>query len=494
MVDLKKYTNQILFDEDRPLFDDAVKAAKVNALRATYVMIWLACAESLKRRFREAQRRDGAAGTIVGQIETKEKEHKSVDKFVLDRAYEYGFLSDAGHTVLNHVYEMRCIYGHPYEEAPSEEEVFFAAAVVVEHVLSKLVKLHYGFGGQLLKSLLEDPSYLDDQETAVQSFAKDIIPKIDENIHGWLLDKFWSKLETFADDSSMAIFFHRGIWFSQAFLVSIGVDLFTEDDWHNRVSHYPKTLVHVFNQAPLFKSVGHRAQDSLVGAILNQVESRASILKYLESLNDDNALSKRHIERFDKCINGLNKSSLRAAGLSTRTCFDRLVSAMQSQNWHIQNPAIDLFVANGPEQASELNEDQQIELGRNILQAGEGSAGSANKFLNKLAENGNFWPLNVARGIALELFTNESNQIRFKKTHLQKVCDALGDLEAGNRNKITSEIVISINVGTPKQLVDRGDFNSVVKVITQYSWGKKLAQCLEAKTETLPDEEDEDES
>ncbi|MDD3949194.1 MAG: hypothetical protein PHT43_07000, partial [Anaerolineaceae bacterium] len=54
-ADLSGYAKKILSKEDHPLFDDAVEAGKAGALRAAYVMIWLACAESLKRRFREAQ-------------------------------------------------------------------------------------------------------------------------------------------------------------------------------------------------------------------------------------------------------------------------------------------------------------------------------------------------------------------------------------------------------------------------------------------------------
>lgn len=56
MADLSGFAEKIAADEDRPLFEDAVKSAQANVLRGAYVMIWLACAESLKRRFREAQR------------------------------------------------------------------------------------------------------------------------------------------------------------------------------------------------------------------------------------------------------------------------------------------------------------------------------------------------------------------------------------------------------------------------------------------------------
>ena len=128
-IDIANYADKILSKEDRPLFEEAVAAGKSGALRATYVMIWLACAEALKRRFREAQKRDHAAGQIVGGIKSKERDHKSVDKFVLEEAKGYGFVSDSGYTILNHIYEMRCLYAHPYEEAPSQEQVSCAASI-----------------------------------------------------------------------------------------------------------------------------------------------------------------------------------------------------------------------------------------------------------------------------------------------------------------------------------------------------------------------------
>ena len=82
-VDLRQYAKKIPASEDRPLFDETVAAAMAGALRAAYVMIWLSCAESLKRRFREAKTRDNAAGKIVGEIDKLEGQHKSVDKFLL---------------------------------------------------------------------------------------------------------------------------------------------------------------------------------------------------------------------------------------------------------------------------------------------------------------------------------------------------------------------------------------------------------------------------
>lgn len=490
MVDLKRYAAQILADEDHPLFDDAVQAAKVDALRAAYVMIWLACAESLKRRFREAQQRDGAAGRIVGDIEAKEKEHKSVDKLVLDKAKEYGFLSDPAHTVLNHVYEMRCLYGHPYEAAPSPEQVSHAAAVVVEYVLSQPVKLRHGFGNQLLASLLGDRTYLDDQEAAVAAFAKDIIPRLDERIHGWFLDKYWEGLEKLADDSSMAAFFRRGMWFCCTMLAEIGVDAYSHDEWHDRISRFPKTLMRVCGTTEVFGNIGKRAQDSLVGAVFAEADTRGSVLKHLERLHDGGVLSKRQQERFDEHVARMSSSALRSSGLSTKSCYSRIVAAMASHDWYIQNPAIDLVVSNGPKHAAELGKDQQVNLGRNILQAGEGTAKSANEFLEALSRDGAAWPSHVLRGIALESFTNEKNEIRFKDRHLSEVLTALSHLKVTQRKEIIAEVAASVDAGTPKRRVDAEDFTQVIEVLEAHPWAALLVRALKAKVATLPAAED----
>lgn len=439
-VDLTEYAQRILAGQDQPLFDEAVDTARAGALRASYMMIWLACAESLKRRFREAQLRDHTAGKIVGEIEHREKDHRAVDKFLLDKAHEYGFLSVSGHTVLDQVYEMRCIYAHPYEEAPSPEKVIDAAATVVEQVLSKPVKLREGFGRQLLKSLLENRNYLDDQEEAVAEFARNILPRLDEGIYGWLLDEYWKELEELSDDSSMAVFSRRGMWFCRAVIVEVGANIFTNDEWHERSGRLPKTLIGVCSIVEIFKKVGERAQDSLVGSILTESKTRVGVLSYLEGLDSDGALSERQQERFVEGVSELDRSTVVGSGLSTKTCYPMLISAMAAHNWYIQNPAIDRVVSNGSGQADELTEEQQVNLGRNVLQAGEGTAGSAIEFLEELSHNAANWPFGVIRGIALESFTNEKNEIRLKNRQLDLVLSALVQLTEIQRDGLVAEL------------------------------------------------------
>src|SRR5579859_3141074 len=111
MADLSKYTAGILTEDDRPLFQEAVVSALHGAPRGAYILVWIACAEGLKRKFHEAALRDSKANKVLGDIAQKEAQQKSVDLFILSSAKDYGFIDDVGFQRLEYVYKMRCIYG-----------------------------------------------------------------------------------------------------------------------------------------------------------------------------------------------------------------------------------------------------------------------------------------------------------------------------------------------------------------------------------------------
>ena len=137
MPDISRYAARIQDDVDRPLFPRCREGrrSRGSAWRVRHALDLFA--ESIKRRFREGRKARRGRREIVGEFgEQKEKDHRSVDKFVLDKAKEYGFITDTAYAILLNVYEMRCVYGHPYEQAPMPEQVSHAAAMVVEHILS----------------------------------------------------------------------------------------------------------------------------------------------------------------------------------------------------------------------------------------------------------------------------------------------------------------------------------------------------------------------
>ena len=354
-------------------------------------------------------------------------------------------------------------------------------------MLSKPVQLRHGFGKQLLESLLQDVNFLDDYEPAVAAFVQNILPRIDEEIHVWLLDKYWEELENISPDSSMAVFFRRGKWFCRAMLTEIGVDILTADEWHSRLVWFPKTLMEICSLARLFDGVGRRAQDSLVSTILEDSRTRASALALLEDLSYEGALSERQEERFKIGIAELDSRAVHVSGLRTRTCYENLISAMKSYNWYTQNPAIYMVLSNGPQQVAELAVDKQVNLGRNILQAADGRAKAGLEFLDNLSTEDELWPIDFIRGIAFELFTNEDNILRFKNYPMDSVLQILDRLETTRRNELITEIAESVNGGViddwDRRTSER-NYNEARELLSNYSWTSPLLRALDDKLST----------
>ena len=485
IVDLDAYCEQIESSDDITLFQEATKAAKAGALRAAYIMVWLACAESLKRRFREARSRDHEAGKIVGDFEAMEKNHSAVDKFLLQKALDYGFVSDSGHAHLSQIYDNRCIYGHPYQEAPSSEKLKDAAATVVELVLSKPVKLKHGFGKRLLEDLLAIGTYLDDQESAVTAYLKGILPRIDEEIYGWFIDQYLERLEQISEDASTALFFRRGQWFIKAMVTEIGVSVFSSEEWHDKAVKFGKTVMGICSSNPIFPQIGTFAQDALIGAVLEESTTRASALAYLEQLYEDGILSPPQSERFENRVSNLSTDEVRVSQLGMKLVYPTVFKALSSGNYRAQNLAVDLIKSLGPTQIALLNEHEQETLGRSLLDAAELNAWHATTFLRELSPQVGDWPLAMVRGIALGSFTDEQSRIRLSITHLQVVASALDQLDGTSLDELVGGVLASIEANTGSFPTGQERLNNAVEVLNGYAWAEGLVQSLQDEVATL---------
>ena len=125
---------------------------------------------------------------------------------------------------------MRCIYGHPYEQEPSQEQLIHAASTVVDFVLSKPVILKEFFAQSLVKNMLDDVTYIDNDRETVSEYARNILPRIDSKIYGWMLDKYLAGLEPLANDPSQRKIFLRGVYFCIIMLKSHGDTIYLKDE------------------------------------------------------------------------------------------------------------------------------------------------------------------------------------------------------------------------------------------------------------------------
>ena len=214
-----------------------------------------------------------------------------------------------------------------------------------------------------------------------------------------------------------------------------------------------------------------------------------TLLLILEKLSGKGALSDRLATIFTDHLLELADSpsgakTIRASRLTTKTCYPAVIKALQSYHYYTQSPIVEFVVTNGASGVEELEEECQTELGRNILQTAQGNEGSARQFL--ISEGLHKWPQLFLKGILLECFTNENNELRFKTDRLNAVLHAIEQCDSEDCEKHSDAVVDSLKDATPKNdWFDEDDFDEVEKIVREYDWADRIVTELSRKKDSL---------
>lgn len=448
---LDAYVKQVNDTQDRILFEEAVTSAKAGAFRGAYLLVWLSCAESLKRRFRAVCSRDATATRVSGEVERKEAAHSSIDLFLLEESTDYGFIDDAGFARLSHIYEMRCVYGHPYERQPKEEDLIAAASAVTELVLSQPVRLRHGYLAEQIRLLTQERAFLDDQHDAVADYAKEVFGRMDEDLVEWFIEKLWSATETLVPDKSMDMFVRRVAWFCAELLSSSPKKVLKRWDLPTALTSSPVTGASSLSDARVFKDLTKHAQDIVVGNLVGHASTDSRSLLLLQTLADAGVLNDRQVKRFQDAVDSLPLKVMADVGIKLEYYAGRIIARLKSHNWYTQNPAIDVLKNAGPDAIGELPEPTQEELGNNLLQSADGSAGSSRALLIEIAGGTSSWPTAFVRGVVTECFVNDENRIRFKINEADEALLSLKSVPSKARREIVGSVVTRLTDATPKE-------------------------------------------
>lgn len=409
-------TDLVLFREVRRCFD-------ARAYRAAYVMTWLATAESLKAKFIVMGNRDSQIGRVARQLEQMEAQRKPTDSFVLDKANEFGLLSPDEHVKLDHMLTMRNVYAHPLGAAPERVEVLAAVSVAVECVLSRPPLLRHGYAAEVVRSLLEDRHFLDDVESAVDEHARAVAARLHPTLIPFLFERLTKGLEALAGDPESAVFWRRGVSFAGTFLETTSPD-FTSEEWSlpQRIEQCPRACSQVLAAAPIWPLLPRSAQDTVLGHLVEPHERgggalplRSADVRRALSLRDQDLLTTRHRERLSAALASAPYDVLGSAGVSLRDYLGKVIDDLSSHDWYTQNPAANAVEHAGNSGVADLSPDDQVRLGRSILQAADGQSNGATAVLAKVEQSVEDCPTDFILGVLLECFTNELGLFRLNK-------------------------------------------------------------------------------
>lgn len=109
--------------------------------------------------------------------------------------------------------------------------------------------------------------------------------------------------------------------------------------------------------------------------------------------------------------------------------MDEIITQLKTYNWYVQNPAIDKIIKTQKLSVQDTIENRSsvFVLGRNIVQAAEGSSGNAIMFMENISiyikEWADVFKQAIIDGMLFEVFFNSEGKIRPNefKAHFLKI-------------------------------------------------------------------------
>ncbi len=451
MSQFDEYLSRIHDAEDKPLLEEAVKDANAAAHRSAYIMTWLSCAESIKRRFKVAALRDGAAAKIVGEYEQKERDAKSIDLFILDKAKDYGFVTGADHLRLKQIYEKRCLFGHPYETAPLETEVLDAMSVATTCLLSLPVRMRHGYLDAQATEVVTNKQFLDDYQPSVAMYAREIVLRAAPDLLCWWLAKIWKQANPLVGDPAMPWLLRRVCWVSDVILEQSDAGVVN--------SAFAKSLIDepwiaslCLARSSAFQHLPTLTADQVVAHLLLQAETQPSSIMPLLQQEAQGRLTSRQVDRVQGFVDKANLPALLNAKVPLVRLLERVIGQLKSHNWDVQNPVAEALQNVEDGQFSSLTPESQEQLGRNLLQAGQ-KANECRAFISECAKGAKNLPLGMVYGMLAEMLYHDNGQMRPKLGCADSVIKVVGRLSQQDQDRIIDQVVDTLARGQHKEVM-----------------------------------------
>lgn len=388
---MQEFRAKIRLEEDKPLFDEAITAFNGKAYRAAFIMLWLACAESLKWRYKEAKKRGISTDDNQVKQEKDNTDNHDKDKRLLESAKTYGYLDYLARKRLGHILDLRNTYAHSNEVAPTSLQVVEAAESIVDCLLSQPLKLGKLYCDWVIQELVSDVHFIGNTREAVSDYVQQVIQKIaDSRVTPMLMDLI-SKVNGLAGDPEKELLFNKGIWFCQAIIKNAQEPLLSDDEWHQASLDFRGAITPIALDSDIVKLLGDNARYSVVSFVTDKWKEKPKLFSLLEELIERNALPEAQRKQYEEaCQKMVFENATRQ--LSIKSCYYSLCQALKSTQFSTNNEAVYYITNIGPKQIGKLNKDEQIELGHCVLRASNRGANYAVNFINELDQKQVSWP------------------------------------------------------------------------------------------------------
>lgn len=403
-------TDSIPYEEDRVIISDAINLCSQSFFRASYIMAWLGCVESLKRRCFEIAKKDSEAQKAVKKITQAESQHKSIDLLLIESAKNLNIIDDIGVEKLKYFFMMRSVCSHPYQYTPNKLDCEHIISSVIEIVLSQPILLKKGSLSSILNKFTTEESLLNDDAKEISDYVSDLKKRSDPLCIVYIWEKLFKVFDAFSVESTGSKLYNRCNIALQTLIRIAGFSTLFENNENlkNFIIEHKRSASLIFWPKNIYTNM----QDDIKSVFFRVLKetNQNDVLSYYYDKNVLTDQQKNDLKVYVQTIS-INDKCYYSAALT----IDFVIGQLKIYDWYKQNDAFRIIKTDKfCKSLSECSVEQSVILGRNILQAADGSANEAVAFICNFTANYSKYGINVARGLIFECFFNEQNQLRQK--------------------------------------------------------------------------------
>lgn len=440
--------SKIVEDEDRVLISEAIDLYETGHYRASFLFAWLSCAESLKRRFISSAYKDNQMQQIINKIEKTEENNASIDFLLINSSQDVGFITKAEKEKLVYFYNMRCIYSHPNQVAPTALDCEHIIKSILDLVLYKDVLLGAVAVSEIIEKILSENAFLSTSTSEIDNYVKSFIKRVNPKIYNYTFNILLKKFSQFQKEDSNSPNFYRLKQFLISYIESLGLEKILNKkhceeslndlrllnqrskehknenienrqrleisschkyDFDSIIVDNKLFSIEILSIENIYKCLDERSKSIVLRLLIEEsCHRKISNLLELSLISDKN----------EDLVNFFNKiSSSDLIFYKAPFIIEILVKRLNSSIFSLQNPIAYLFFnAEFAHSLSNCSEDDLFELGRAIVSAANDNSFDIIHFLNWLQYNTEMYPyVNLLNGMFYQLFYTVPSELHIFK-------------------------------------------------------------------------------
>lgn len=447
MKEIEELEYKIVNEFDKILFRESVNCLKAKTYRAGYIIAWISIVESLKRKINDLSNiGDIQSQQSLSKIDALEKNEKSADIQILTESLLISIIEPDEYKKLQFFWGQRCLFAHPYEKAPTEDELIFIIKQSIEITLSKKLEFKKNYINELIENLSSKAHFLSNDNSVIENYAKNVIPRISKTLHSYFFKMLISKIGEIKDDEIKKIFLKRIRIFS-VLLLKTTTQKLSDIKWRMEDLSLNHTYEFVLGTCDyrIWKKLPSRSKDIVLEFILQKSNKRERYFTtiMLSKIYKKNLFTKANSVKFEKLISSMEIIEASELYKDEKALSERFLIEFDSNDFYRQQDSIRVLTSDyGQIFQDKVSEHYAILIGKKITISSQyGCYEAQNVMLNI---NYRFTD-NFRVGFVVGLFLDNQMTFRLSEKLFYTLLSFIDESESNFFNKVIAFIRINRN-------------------------------------------------